>query len=100
MSVHIRTPGNTIGASATSSQRVQLTNTNTKFIRVVNGSATGVCFVNAGASTVAATSNNIGMAPLETRNFERDPNNDTYVAVLMSTGTATISVSAVNEDNS
>lgn len=99
MSVHIRTPGYTIAASATSSQRIGPIAINTKFVRVTNGSATALCFVNAGGSTVAATSNNISLAPLEGRNFERDPNTDTYVAALVSASTAFIGVAPVNEDN-
>ena len=95
MSIHIRTPGSIVAAS-TSSQRVQLTNTNARYARVVNGT-TALCFVNAGASTVLATSANVALAPQEARTFERDPNNDTYVAVQLSASTGFVSVSAVNE---
>lgn len=98
MSIHISTPAYTIAASATSSQRVQITgNTNSKFIRVVNGSASNPCFVNAGGSTVAATSSNVALAPLEARNFERDPNTQQYVAALMAASTGFVIVMPVNE---
>ena len=100
MSIKITNPSYLISASATSSQRVQITNgQQCRFIRVVNGHATGHCFVNAGGSTVAATSSNMSVGPLQTRSFERDPNTDTYVAALVSTTTATISVAPVNEDS-
>jgi len=56
--------------------------------------------VNAGATSgVTATNANAALAPFEARNFERDPNTDTFVAVLLSGGTAQVSVMPVNEDN-
>lgn len=100
MSVHISTPSYIISATATSSQRVQITaGLNTKFVRVVNGSASNIAFVNAGSSTVVATSSNAALGPLEARNFERDPNTQQYIAALMSASTAFISAMPVNEDN-
>ncbi len=99
MSVHVRTPAVSISASTTSAN-AQITNTSCKFLRVVNGSATALCYINAGTTNgVTATAFNIALAPFEARNFERDPNNDTWVAVLLSSGTASVSVAAVNEDN-
>lgn len=100
MTVHINTPSYIISATATSSQRVQITgNTNSKFIRVVNGSASNIAFIKGGDSTVVATSGSCAIAPLEARNLERDPNTQQYVAALMSASTAFVSVMPVNEDN-
>jgi len=100
MAIDIKTPSFVINASATSSQRVQLTSGQTcTYVRIANASTSALAFVTAGNSTVAATSNNIAVAPGLSRTFIRNKNTDTYVAALLSSGTGIVSVTPVDEDS-
>lgn len=90
MALNVHITATPIPASTTSAQGT-LTPSSSKYIRVVNGS-TALCYVNAGANPTA-TSANPAVGPNATEYFERDPNTDAVVAVLLSTGTGQVSVS-------
>ena len=96
MTISIHTPVVTI-AGTTSSANVALPQSAAKYIRVVNGSTTNIVYVNAGGSSVTATTANFALAPFESRNLERDVNTDTYVAAIMDAGTAKIAFMPVAE---
>ena len=91
MSINIHTTGTPISASTTTATAA-LAQSSAKYIRVVNGT-TSLAYVNAGATGVTATSANIAVAPNGTEIFERDPNVDVAVAVLLVTGTGIVSFS-------
>ncbi len=90
MPINVHATGIPISASTSSAQGT-LPISQARFIRVVNPT-TALCYVNAGANPTA-TSANPAVGAYSTEYFERDPNTDLVVAVLLSTGTGTISVS-------
>lgn len=93
MAMNIKTPSVAISAS-TSSARAALVPTDSvqRFVRVTNNSVTSGAYINAGDSSVAATSANICLAPFQSAVFERDPATDTNVAALLISGTGIVSV--------
>lgn len=91
MSINIHTVATPISAS-TSTATAALSQSSAKYIRVVNGT-TSLAYVNAGATGVTATSANMAIGPSATEIFERDPNADVAVAVLLVAGTGIVSFS-------
>lgn len=89
MSINIHTINTPISAS-TSTATAALAQSSAKYIRVVNGT-TSLAYVNAGATGVTATSANIAIAPSATEIFERNPDADVAVAVLLVSGTGIVS---------
>ena len=91
MAISIKTVNTPISASTTTATGA-LTQSSAKYIRVVNGT-TSLAYVNAGATGVTATSANMAVAPYGTEIFERNPDTDVAVAVLLVTGTGIVSFS-------
>ena len=91
MTNNVHTQSAVISASTTTA-RAALPGFPTNFARVVN-STTALCYVNAGDSGVTATAANIALGPYESRVFEINKDVDTYIAVLLSTGTGNIAIS-------
>jgi hypothetical protein len=89
MATHIDATNIPISASTTSAQGT-LPVSNARYIRVTNPT-TALCYVAAGTNPTA-TSANVAVGAYSTEYFERDPNTDLLVAVLLSTGTGTIAV--------
>lgn len=86
MAINIHSPGVEISASTTTANAA-LPNSNAGYLYVVNNSADGIAYVNAGAdNTVTATSANPGVPPRQSQYFIRDVNNDKFVAVKLSVG--------------
>lgn len=92
MSLSIHVTSVPISASTTTANAALPTST-AKYLRFVNGS-TALAYINAGVdNTVAATSANIACRPSGEVILERNPNTDLFAAVLLSTGTGTVTVS-------
>jgi hypothetical protein len=89
MPTNIDTTNIPISASTTSAQGT-LPVSNARYVRVVNPT-TALCYVAAGTNPTA-TNANVAVGAYSTEIFERDPNVDLLVAVLLSTGTGTIAV--------
>jgi hypothetical protein len=82
---NIHAPSVEISASTTTANALLPVN-NSKYLRVVN-TTDGTAYVNAGATNaITATNANIGVPPRSVATFERFPNTDLYVAVILSTG--------------
>jgi hypothetical protein len=92
MAMNIKVPSLPIAASTSTASGLLLPlgNQALRYVRVTNNSATSGCYVNAGAAGVTATSANICLAPFETAVLEREPTTDSTLAVLLQSGTATI----------
>lgn len=91
MPINVHAPAVVISASTTTASSA-LPNSTARYIRVVNPT-TALCYVNAGGSGVTATNANPAVGAYSTETFEIASGSDTYVAVLLSTGTGSISVS-------
>ncbi len=90
MSFDARRAAVAISASTTTASSA-LPASSDNFIRVVNPT-TALCYVNSGGSGVAATNANQAVGAYSTEVFQIGET-DTHVAVLLSTGTGTVSVS-------
>lgn len=96
MAMGIKVPSVPISASTTTARGALLpTGSMLRYVRVTNNSTTSGCYVNAGDVSVTATNANICLAPFESAIFERDPNTDSNVAVLLQSGTAVITACLV-----
>lgn len=81
----------TVISASTTTASAAIPSTGAEFIRVVNPT-TALCYVNTGAAAVTATNANIAVGAYSTEIFKIGQNN-THVAVLLSTGTGSIPVS-------
>lgn len=75
-------------AATTTSSRAALPNTNLSYIRVYNAGSE-IAFINTGNSSVTATTTNSFVAAGAIETFSISPN-DTHLAAITSTGTATV----------
>lgn len=87
---NIHSIGTPISASTSSARAAIPAASSGNYIRVVNGT-TSIAYVNAGDVTVTATSANFPVEPYGAVNLQRNPNEDTYVAVLLSASTGIVS---------
>ena len=77
--------------TSTTSARAALPNSTGRFFVVANDSDS-LAYVNFGDGTVVATSANPAVTPNNYAIFERDPNTDSNVAILLGAGTGLASV--------
>jgi hypothetical protein len=95
MTVHINTPTATISGT-TSSVRVAYP-VNSDFVRVFNAGTT-VAYVRSGDSNVVAAAGTGQFVPNTKSTIFRRDRNDTHIAAIMVSGSATIYISPVDAD--
>ena len=95
MTVHINTPTATISGT-TSSARVAYP-VNSDFVRVMNAGTT-VAYVRSGDSTVVAAAGTGQFIRGASDTVFRRDRNDTHIAAIMVSGSATIYISPVDAD--
>lgn len=92
-SVYSFSPGATNSiAATTSSGRVQITGTGSTL--EIQNSGTTTVFLKLGDSTVTAATTDYPLLAGQAKLIARNPTDQTYLAAIMGTGTATIYVSA------
>lgn len=102
MGLHVKSEAISISASIVSaSATIPVSGQSLPYIRVVNGS-TALCYVNTGTGSATATNANIAVPPSVAITFRKGDSlvsagfYDDTVAVLLSAGTGTVSVSSVD----